>query len=96
MNETIAKYEAADPALGGDVKTLNIASLYNSSCVGECSWTRTFKSVADLPATYTVSAPDWVTVTPASLTINPGAIASDYHHRAMCGLLTRRMGVRQY
>jgi len=73
MNETIAKYEAADPALGGDVKTLNIASLYNSSCVGECSWTRTFKSVADLPATYTVSAPDWVTVTPASFTINPGA-----------------------
>jgi len=64
---------AADPAEGGDVKTLNIASLYNSSCVGECSWTRTFTSVADLPATYTVSAPEWITVDPAEFTIAPGA-----------------------
>lgn len=73
MDESIANYEDADPALGGDVKTLNTASVYNSSCVGECSWTRTFTSVADLPATYTVSAPAWITVTPAEFTINPGA-----------------------
>lgn len=73
MNETYANFVAADPALGGDVKTLNIASLYNSQCVGECSWTRTFTSVAGLPATYTATAPSWVTVTPATFTINPGA-----------------------
>jgi uncharacterized repeat protein (TIGR01451 family) len=73
MDESIANYEAADPALGGDVRTLNTASVYNSGCVGECSWTRTFTSVADLPATYTVSAPAWITVDPATFTINPGA-----------------------
>ncbi len=72
MDETIANYEAADPASGGDVRTLNIPSLYNSVCVGECSWTRTFTSVADLPATYTVTAPAWVTVTPSSFTIAAG------------------------
>jgi hypothetical protein len=47
--------------------------LYHSECVGECSWTRTFTSVADVSATYTVSAPDWITVEPDTFTIAPGA-----------------------
>ena len=72
MNETYDNFVAADPGLGGDVKTLNIASLYNSQCVGECSWTRTFTSVATMPATYTATAPAWITVTPATFTIAPG------------------------
>jgi len=73
MDETIDNYEAADPALGGDPRSLNLASLYHSECVGECSWTRTFTSVAGVSATYTVSAPDWITVEPATFTIAPGA-----------------------
>lgn len=73
MDESIDNYEAADPDEGGDPRSLNLASVYDSACVGECSWTRTFTSVADLPATYTVSAPAWITVAPASFTINPGA-----------------------
>lgn len=73
MNETVDNFEAADPALGGVPSSLNLASLYSSKCVGECAWTRTFTSVSNLPATYTASAPDWVTVTPASFTISPGA-----------------------
>ncbi len=73
MNETYDNYVAADPAAGGDVRTLNTPSVYNSTCVGECSWTRTFRSVADLPATYTAVAPAFVTVTPETFTINPGA-----------------------
>ncbi len=73
MDETIANYEAADPEEGGDPRTLNLASLYHSECVGECSWTRTFTSVAGVSATYTVSAPDWITVEPATFTIAPGA-----------------------
>ena len=73
MNETYDNYLAADPAEGGDVRTLNIPSVYNSTCVGECSWTRTFKSVADQSATYTAVAPAFVTVTPAEFTINAGA-----------------------
>ena len=47
--------------------------MFHSECVGECSWTRTFTSVAGLSATYTVSAPDWITVDPATFTIAPGA-----------------------
>ncbi len=73
MDETYDNFVAADPAEGGDVKTLNIASLYDSQCVGECSWTRTFTSVATASASYTTSAPAWITVTPATFTIAPGA-----------------------
>ncbi len=58
---------------GDDVKALNTPSLYNSTCVEECTWTRTFTSVADWPATYTATAPAWVTVEPAVFTIAPDA-----------------------
>ncbi len=40
LSETPANFAAADPALGGDPKTLNIASMQDSNCVGSCSWTR--------------------------------------------------------
>ncbi|HOZ37656.1 MAG TPA: S8 family serine peptidase [Anaerolineaceae bacterium] len=73
MDETIANFEAADPTLDGTPETLNLASLYSSKCVGECTWTRTFTSVATMPAAYTVTAPEWVTVAPATFSINPGA-----------------------
>jgi len=72
MDETYDNFVAADPAAGGDPKELNVASLQNNACVGECSWTRTFTSVAGVPATYTVAAPAWITVAPASFTIAAG------------------------
>lgn len=52
MNETYANMVAANPAKGGDVKTLNIPSYQNSQCPGACSFTRTFRSIADVEATY--------------------------------------------
>jgi len=73
MDETYDNMVAANPAEGGDMKTLNIPSLYDGLCVGECSWTRTFTSVAEITATYTAVAPDWITVDPASFEIAPGA-----------------------
>ncbi len=77
MHETIANYEAANPDIGGDPKTLNQPSMVNQDCVEECSWTRTVRSVADVPVTYNASfsAPAGITVTvsPASFTITPGA-----------------------
>ena len=73
MDESIDNYIAANPEEGGDPRSLNLASLYHSECVGECSWTRTFTSVADVSATYTVSAPEWITVEPDTFTIAPGA-----------------------
>ena len=46
MDETFANYLAADPAMGGDPKTLNQASYQNSDCNGGCSFDRTFRSTA--------------------------------------------------
>ena len=72
MDETYDAFVAANPAIGGNPKALNLPSLYNSKCIDICSWTRTFSSVADAAATYSVDAPDWITVTPASFTIPAG------------------------
>jgi len=45
LDETPENFLAADPALGGDPKTLNIASMQNNNCVQGCSWTRTVTNV---------------------------------------------------
>jgi subtilisin family serine protease len=42
LDETPVDFLLADPDLGGDPGTLNLASMMNDSCVGSCSWTRTF------------------------------------------------------
>ncbi|NLW72494.1 MAG: S8 family serine peptidase [Chloroflexi bacterium] len=79
MNETKAKMLAANPADGGDVKTLNIPSYQNSMCLESCSFTRTFKSVSDQSATYTAVVDPTtddnfvVTIEPATFTIAAGA-----------------------
>ena len=46
MDETTANYQAANPSTGGDVKRLNLPSMYDSNCEGTCSWTRTPGMVA--------------------------------------------------
>lgn len=46
LDETPENFLAANPALGGDPKTLNLASMQNGNCVGTCSWTRTVENVA--------------------------------------------------
>jgi uncharacterized repeat protein (TIGR01451 family) len=66
---------AADPREGGDVRTLNLASLGNASCVGSCMWTRTLKSTQDSPVDYVASAAvmsGTITVEPASFTLAAG------------------------
>ncbi|MFO7680897.1 MAG: choice-of-anchor J domain-containing protein, partial [Chloroflexota bacterium] len=77
FNETGANYAAANPAIGGDPKTLNQPSVVNYNCTDECSWTRTVKSTLPTSASYTASfsgpAGMTATVTPSSFTINPGA-----------------------
>jgi uncharacterized repeat protein (TIGR01451 family) len=55
MDETITNYEDADPANGGDPKTLNLASMANTQCLGQCSWTRVVSSTLDSAVTWTVS-----------------------------------------
>jgi len=56
MSETIANFEAANPALGGDPKTLNLASVMDSNCVGTCSWTRTVTNALNRTGYWNVTA----------------------------------------
>lgn len=76
FNETGANYAAANPAIGGDPKTLNQPSVVNYNCTGECTWTREVKSTLPISATYTASfsgpAGMTATVTPSSFTIPAG------------------------
>jgi len=44
MNETGANFQAADPAVGGDPTTLNLASLADPGCDETCDWSRTFRN----------------------------------------------------
>ena len=63
----------ADPANGGDPKTLNMPSYKNDNCVGTCSFTRSFRSVANTSVEYNVTLVDMVgTVTPSNFTVFPG------------------------
>ncbi|MEH6417799.1 S8 family serine peptidase [Pseudomonas sp. CGJS7] len=43
LNETTANFLAADPAQGGDVSALNLASMASSSCYSSCSFERKFR-----------------------------------------------------
>lgn len=45
LDETPLNFWLANPETGGDPRTLNLASMQDSACVGECSWTRTVTNV---------------------------------------------------
>ena len=77
MEETYANYKAANPAAGGDMRTLNIPSYQNSNCLGGCTFTRTLKNVAGVETDYTIAIEKTdgveITTTPAtSFTIPAG------------------------
>ena len=56
MDERIANVVAADPAQGGDVRTLNLPSLRDMNCQDEYSWTRMMTSALLDEGHWTVSA----------------------------------------
>ncbi|HEX6550027.1 MAG TPA: S8 family serine peptidase [Gammaproteobacteria bacterium] len=78
LDENGADYKVANPAKGGDLTRLNLASLANDNCVNSCVWTRRFTSgLSSVTATYTMSVSGQssglnVTVSPASFTLAPG------------------------
>nr|WP_275660539.1 S8 family serine peptidase [Shewanella sp. Isolate13] len=47
MDEGYVDYVKADPALGGQPSEINLATIANAKCVGECTWTRTVKATKD-------------------------------------------------
>jgi subtilisin family serine protease len=70
LDETVANFRAANPALGGDVSKLNLAQLVRWKCVAECSFTRTFK--ATTAGTWKVGGTAFLTATPAEFTLKAG------------------------
>ncbi|GAB4144779.1 MAG: hypothetical protein Fur0021_01620 [Candidatus Promineifilaceae bacterium] len=72
LNETIDNFINANPSLGGDPRTLNIASMANSACTGTCSWTRTVEATVDGSWTATSIGDFPVTVEPANFTLMAG------------------------
>jgi hypothetical protein len=79
MDETYANFLAANPSATppGDVKTLNVAQLRNTSCTTSCTWTRTVKNQLSTQGSWNVTAstdPAFsVSASPATFTLPPGA-----------------------
>lgn len=77
LDEMHANFAAANPAIGGDPRTLNLATLQDRACPGQCTWQRTITSVLATATNYSVgtSATDGlsIVVTPAEFTLEPGA-----------------------
>lgn len=76
LDETTTNFEDANPALGGDPTTLNLATLADSQCLGTCQWTREVRSSTGAPVHWDVvadPAPGMaISVTPASFDLDPG------------------------
>lgn len=67
LNETFDNFLAANPATGGNVRALNIASMRNVNCQGQCLFSRTIRNTLTVPATWTVT----VTNPSPNVTIRP-------------------------
>lgn len=55
MDESIVNFLNADPAGGGDVKTLNLPAVRDVSCLTGCSWTRSVQSGQDFATSWSVN-----------------------------------------
>lgn len=74
LDETYEGYLAANPEAGGEPREINIASMANTECLVECSWTRTVKGTVDTTWTVEVDAPEGVdvSVSPDSFALTEG------------------------
>jgi subtilisin family serine protease len=75
LQESLSGYQGANPALGGDPRQINGASLADDGCASTCSWTRTVTSSASTSVTWTVTATSSsgfsLSVEPATFTLGP-------------------------
>lgn len=55
MHESFANFLAANPATGGDPKTLNIPSVRNMNCAPNCTWTRTVRNTITANSSWSAS-----------------------------------------
>ena len=56
LDETTQNFLDANPAGGGDVRTLNLPSIRDVTCDPQCTWTRTVRAGQDFSTAWTVSA----------------------------------------
>jgi hypothetical protein len=75
LDETTANFTNANPASGGDLSTLNLASIASANCATSCTFTRTVTSTTLTTQSYTLttSGPAGaIAVAPTSFTIVAG------------------------
>ena len=75
VSDSVAAYHAANPLLGGEPNSLNIASLASSDCDPTCTWTRTLTSTSTRAISYRVEATSGpgftISVSPSTFTLQP-------------------------
>lgn len=80
LNEEPLNFLLSNPDIGGDPKTLNIASMQDSGCVGSCSWTRSLTNVTKHTIHVNLSMNNDndvnFSISPSSLKIKQGETAS--------------------
>ena len=73
--ESTANFLAADPALSGDPKTLNLPSMADTNCLSVCSWSRTVSSTLGVTTTWAITTTAGggldLSATPSSFTLPP-------------------------
>ena len=75
MDETTAAYRAANPAQGGEPRSLNIPAVIDTNCFNQCSWTRTVTATQDGSwslQTRSLTSGFEVAVTPQSFSLAQG------------------------
>jgi subtilisin family serine protease len=92
FDESIANYEAANPAAGGQPHALNLPSLGHPDCISSCGWTRTVTATRDASWTVSVQSPGGmgIAVTPGSFALSAGASQQLSVTADVAGLATNR------
>lgn len=75
MDETAASFEAANPSIGGDVRTLNLPALRDMDCRPDCTFTRVVRNTLDQPSNWEVAGTGYadafaVAVSPSSFSFS--------------------------
>ncbi|WP_371375107.1 S8 family serine peptidase [Thalassotalea aquiviva] len=79
LDETPENFLNADPSIGGDPSTLNLASMQSNLCVGECTWTRVVTNATDKHQVWHLNGQSDsmdISVYPKKLALNPGEDAT--------------------
>ena len=73
LNETTARFVAANPAAGGEASALNLAAIQKANCTGVCTFVRTVRSTLLYKHQWRLKLSGFAgTIRPASLTLKPG------------------------